>query len=184
MRFNPPAEGLLPDENVVWARKQGMGPWIIFFLIFLVGGSMLICFAFAFSGTILGMLATMLVLVGLFFLSHAFANTVRTKYFLTNKRIIQTRGGVIVKEVLLSRFEDKPLTQFLATRMEFIGNGDLRYGIRIFDPVSAEVLIDFKDLDKNSAEAFEKIGNEVRCRYCDTKNSALNEKCSHCGAPL
>jgi len=185
LRFAPPTEGLLPDENVVWARKQGIGFWIPFFAIWIiVGGSLLISFAFAFEGTILGALAIIPVLVGLFFLGRTFASAVRTKFFLTNKRIVQTRGGVIVKEVPLSRFGDRPMKQFLEIKRDYTHNGEARYVIRIFDPVSAETIIDCKDLDKNSVEAFEKIGEEVRCRYCDTKNPALNARCSYCGATL
>lgn len=51
MRFLPPSEGLLSNENVVWARKQGIGFWIPFFSIFLlVGGCLLIVFSFGFAG--------------------------------------------------------------------------------------------------------------------------------------
>ena len=185
LRFAPPTEGLLPDENVVWARKQGIGFWIPFFSIFVgVGGFLLIVFSSVFVGQVAGLIAMIPVLIAIFLLIRAFVNAVRTKFFLTNKRIVQTRGRNIVNEVSLSRFGDRPLKQFLEIKRDYTHNGEARYVIRIFDPVSAETIIDCKDLDKNSVEAFEKIGKETRCRYCDTKNSALNARCSYCGAPL
>lgn len=185
MRFNPPSEGLLPDENVVWARKQGIGFWIPFFAIWIaVGGFLLIVFAAIFGGPVLGVVALIPVSVGLFFLARAFVKAVRTKFFLTNKRIVQTKGGAIVKEMPLSRFGGLPLKQFLEKKVAYISNNEPRYVIRIFDPVSAETIVDCTDLDKNSVEAFEKIGKEERCGYCQTKNCALNARCSYCGAPL
>jgi len=185
MRFNPPTEGLQQDENIVWARKQGIGFWIPFFAIFVgVGGFLLIIFSSVFVGQVAGLIAMVPVLIAIFLLIRAFINAVRTKFFLTNKRIVQTRGRNIVNEVSLSRFGDRPLKQFLEIKRDYTHNGEARYVIRIFDPVSAETIIDCKDLDKNSVEAFEKIGKETRCRYCDTKNSALNARCGYCGAPL
>jgi hypothetical protein len=185
LRFAPPTEGLLADENVVWARKQGIGFWIPFFAIWvLVGGVLLMSFSFGFGGTTLGVVSIIPVLVGWFFLGRAFVNAVRTKFFLTNKRIIQTRGKTIFKEMPLSRFGNRPLKQFLEIKRDYTHNGEARYVIRIFDPISAETVIDCKDLDRDSVEAFEKIGKEVRCRYCDTKNSALNARCTYCGANL
>jgi hypothetical protein len=185
LRFAPPTEGLLPDENVVWARKQGVGFWIPFFAIFtVIGGFLLIIFAFAFVGTIAGIIAIIPVLIAIFFLIRAFVNAVRTKFFLTNKRIIQTKGAQIVKEVQLERFGDKPLKQYIEIKVGYLENNEPRYVIRINDPITAEPIIDCRGLDKTSVEAFEKIGQEVRCRYCDTKNSALNARCSYCGATL
>lgn len=185
MRFAPPTEGLLPDENVVWARKQGIGFWIPFFAIWILcGGALLISFGFAFGGTIIGIITIIPVIASTFYLVRAFLKAVRTKYFLTNKRIVKATGGKIVKETPLSIFGDRPINQFLETKVAYMANNEPRYVIRIFDPVSAETLVNCTDLDKNAAEAFEKIGKEVRCRYCDTKNSALNSRCSYCGATL
>jgi hypothetical protein len=185
MRFNPPTEGLLPDENVVWARKQGIGFWIPFFSIFIgVGGFLLIIFSFAFAGQVAGLIAIIPVLIAIFFLTRAFISAVKTKFFLTNKRIIQAKGTTIVKEVPLERFGDKPLKQYIEMKVGYLENNEPRYVIKINDPVTAETIIDCRGLDKTSVEAFEKIGKETRCQYCNQKNPALNARCSYCGAPL
>jgi len=185
MRFNPPAEGLQQDENIVWARKQGIGFWIPFFAIWiLVGGTLLISFGFAFGGPIIGIIAIIPVIVALYFWTRTFINSFRTKFFLTNKRIIQTKGAIIVKEVPLSRFGDKSIKQYIEIKVAYLENNEPRYVIKINDPVTAENIVDCRGLDKTSVEAFENIGKEVRCSYCDTKNSALNVRCSYCGANL
>lgn len=185
MHFNPPTEGLQQDENVVWARKQGIGFWIPFFAIWiLVGGILLVTFSFAFIGQIAGIVAIIPVFVASFFWTRIFINTVRTKFFLTNKRIIQTKGGTIVKEVQLDRFGDKPLEQYIEIKVGYLENNEPRYVIKINDPETAETVIDCRGLDKVSVEAFEKIGKETRCKYCNQKNPSLNARCSYCGAPL
>jgi hypothetical protein len=185
MRFVPPAEGLLPNENVVWARKQGIGFWIPFFGIFLVvGGCLLIALSSAFIGVVAGIIAIAPVLVGLFFLAKATVNALRTKFFLTNQRIIQTKGTEIVKEMPLERFGDKPLEQYIEIKIGYMENNEPRYVVKINDPVTAETIVECRGLDKTSVEAFEKIGKETRCQYCNQKNSVLNARCSYCGAPL
>jgi hypothetical protein len=185
MRFAPPNEGMLSNENVVWARKQGIGFWIPFFGIFLVvGGALLISFSFAFVGIIAGAAAMILVLVGLLFLAKATIKALRTKFFLTNQRIIQTEGTEIVKEMPLERFGDKPLEQYIEIKVGYLENNEPRYVVRINDPITAETIIECRGLDKTSVEAFEKIGKETRCPYCNQKNSVLNARCSYCGGPL
>jgi len=185
MHFNPPTADLQQDENVVWAKKQGIGFWIPFFAIWiLVGGILLITFSFTFAGTIAGIIAIIPVVVALFFWTRAFITALRTKFFLTNKRIIQTKGTRIVKEISLEKFGNIPLKQYIEIKVGYLENNEPRYVIRINDPVTAETIVDCRGLDKTSVEAFEKIGKETRCQYCNQKNPALNARCSYCGAPL
>jgi hypothetical protein len=185
MRFAPPSEGLLPNENVVWARKQGIGFWIPFCSIFLgVGGFLLVVFSLAFIGAVAGIIAAVPVLVGVFFLVNATISALRTKFFLTNQRIIQTEGAEIVKETLLEKFGNKPLDQYVEIKVGYIENDEPRYVVKINDPVTAETIIECRGLDKTSIEAFQKIGQEIRCQYCSQKNPALNERCSYCGGAL
>jgi len=143
MRFAPPREGMLANENVVWARKQGIGFWIPFFSVFLgVGGCLLIFFSLGFVGTVAGIAATVPVLVGLFFLTKATINALRTKFYLTNQRIVQTRGREIVKETPLERFGDKPLDQFVEIKVGYLENDEPRYVVKITDPITAETIVE------------------------------------------
>jgi hypothetical protein len=185
MRFAPPSEGLLSNENVVWAKKQGIGFWIPFFGMFLVvGGFLLISLSFAFVGVIAGAVVIVPVLVGLFFLAKTTIRVLRTKFFLTNQRIIQTEDTEIVKEMPLERFGDKPLEQYIEITVGYLENNEPRYVVKINDPVTAETIVECRGLDKTSVEAFERIGKETRCLYCNQKNSVLNARCSYCGGPL
>ena len=127
MRFAPPNEGLLSNENVVWTRTE-IGFWISSFGIFLVvGGVLLISFSFAFAGVIAGVGAIVPVLVGLFLLAKATIKALRTKFFLTNQRIVQTEGTNIVKEMPLERFGDKPLEQYIEIKVGYLENNEPRY---------------------------------------------------------
>ncbi|MDH5780487.1 MAG: hypothetical protein OEZ29_07815, partial [Candidatus Bathyarchaeota archaeon] len=115
---------------------------------------------------------------------RAFITGRSTKYFLTNKRLLETRGGVIVKEIPLKKFQDRPLGRFLVKSAAYTKDHQQIYTIRITDPVSGDALMELEDLDENSVRAFERIAQVVKCRYCRSKNSANSLRCSHCGAPL
>jgi ribosomal protein L40E len=149
-----------------------------------IGGSLCTIFAFHFVGMILATPLVILIIIGFFFILRAFITGRLTRYFLTNKRLIETRRGVIVKEVSLDKFQDRPLSQFLVKSAAHTKDHQHFYTLRITDPVSGEVLMELGDLDENSVEAFERITKVVKCSYCGSKNPANSLKCSHCGAPL
>ena len=44
-RFDPPEEGLMPGESIVWTRRAGIGFWTIFFgCIIAIGGPISVVF--------------------------------------------------------------------------------------------------------------------------------------------
>jgi len=185
MRFSPPEEGLLHAENVVWARQKGTSFWVIWCSGMLgIGGGVCTLVAFLIVGIMLGIPLLILMIIGFFFIIRAFIRGRHTKYFLTNERLIETRKGIIVKQVSLDRFKDKPLSQFAEMKSVGIVNNQPIYKIRIYDPVSADVLIELTDLDESSIRAFEKIGQTVRCPYCGSRNPTNSLKCRNCGASL
>lgn len=185
MRFNPPKEGLLPAENVVWTRPRGVSFWVVWCSGMLgIGGSLCTIFAFHFVGMILGIPLLILMIVGFFFILRAFIGGRLTRYFLTNKRLLETRRGAIAKEVPLEKFEGKSLSKFLIKSAAYTKNHQQIYTIRITDPLSGNVLMELGDLDENSVKAFERIAQVTKCRYCGAKNPANSLECSHCGAPL
>ena len=185
MRFFPPNEGLEGGEKVIWARKKGVNFWVVFFVFIVIIGSQLVIFnTFQFVDLSFGVLLLLLSSTGVFLVLREFLRGKRTKYYLTNKRILEVRKGDIIQELSLERFEGKPLNQFFEKRITHRVNKQPIYTIRIYDPQSGDALIDFKDLDGTSTMALEKIGQTIRCSYCDTKNTSISTQCHYCGGPL
>ena len=153
-------------------------------------GICLICFlplvafqVIAEIGELLSALLTLVIIGGLLYTLVAFINMRRTKYFLTSDRILETRGGIIRKELPLERFHGKPLTQFLEVRVTHTENNRPIYGIRIYDPITADTL-DIKGQDATSARAFERISEAKECPYCGYDNPAARAECKNCDAVL
>jgi hypothetical protein len=185
MTFNPPEEGLKPGENVVWARKRGTRFWVIFFSMMLgIGGAVGTINAFVFVGLALALPLLILMATGFFFIFRAFMRGRGTKYYLTNERLIEARKGQIIKEISLERFRGKSLSQFFEKKVIGTVNDRPVYVFKICDPESGDTLMELKDLDTDSVEALERIGQIVECRHCSFKNPANSLKCSNCGAPL
>jgi hypothetical protein len=184
-RFNPPDEGLKPEENVVWVRKRGTSFWVIFFGMMLgIGGLVCTIIALVFFGLALALPLLILIGIGFFFILRGFIKGRDTKYYITNERLIETKKGDIAKEIPLERFQGKPVSQFIDKKVTGVFNGRPVYVFRIFDPQSGETLMEFKDLDGDSVELLESRVQIVECRYCGFKNPANSLKCKNCGAPL
>jgi len=135
----------------------------------------------------LGWTGTVLMLVGIGYTVMSFLIARSTKYILTNQRIVETRSGKIVKEIALTDFMGKPISQFLDKQAAGTVNNQPVYNVRISNPRSLDV-IEFRSLNESAMEALERILERarevVRCEYCDTNNSAASFVCSRCGAPL
>lgn len=188
---------LLPDENVVWATRKGFFSFSLALALFgAVGGAILAIFGFMGGKTdgqpfppnpTLGWTGVALILVALGYLITSSAVAKSTKYVLTNRRIMETRFGKIVKEISLTSFVGKPISQFLDKEAAGTVNNQPVYNIRITNPKSLN-LIEFKSLNETAVESLERILERarevVRCKYCNTNNSASSPVCSHCGAPL
>jgi hypothetical protein len=185
MHFFPPNEGLELGETVIWARKKGVNFWVVFFgFIVMIGSPLLLFNTFQFGEFFFGGLLFILSMIGIFLILREFLRGIRTKYYLTNKRILEVRKGAIIQQVSLERFEGKPLNQFFEKRITHRVNQQPIYTIRIYDPQSGDALIDLRDLDGTSTTALEQIGQTIRCSYCDAKNIAITTQCHYCGGPL
>jgi hypothetical protein len=92
--------------------------------------------------------------------------------------------GDIIQAFSLERFTGTPLNQFFEKRITHRVNDQPIYTIRIYDPQSGDPLIDLKDLDGTSITALEKIGQTIRCAYCNAKNTSISTQCHYCGGPL
>jgi hypothetical protein len=183
-RFDPPEEGMLPGESIVWSRRAGTGFWIIFFgFILFMGGPLVSFLSLDAYGLSVGVTFGILTIIGFIGLLVILINVRRTRYYLTTDRIVEVRGGKIKRAVPLDHFAGKPLGQFIESRVTHMSNNQSVYGIRIYDPVSDEV-IELKGLDPSSARAFERIGDRVECPYCSFENSAMRSQCKNCDAVL
>jgi hypothetical protein len=175
---------MLPGESIVWSRRAGTGFWVIFFGAMLLMGGPVLTFASLDSfGLSVSIMFGILTLVGFIVLLGTLINVRRTRYYLTTDRIVEVRGGGIRRAIPLDHFAGKPLGQFIESRVTHTANNQSVYGIRIYDPVSDEV-IELKGLDPNSARAFERIGEIVECPYCSYDNSAMRSQCKNCDAVM
>jgi hypothetical protein len=182
-RFDPPEEGLMLGESIVWTRRAGTGFWVVFFgFIVVIGGPVLIFGGFEF-GLLLSSFFLVLFVVALIALCAVLVQTRRTRYYLTNERIIEVRGVKVIREISLNHFAGKPIGQFLESRVTHRTNNRPIYTIRIYDPISDEIF-EIKGQDYNSARTFERIGNVLECPYCHFDNTALASQCKNCGAVL
>ncbi|TFF94824.1 hypothetical protein EU546_04395 [Candidatus Thorarchaeota archaeon] len=120
---------------------------------------------------------------GIVILMYFYIGRRRTRYYLTDERIIEVHGERIVKEMSLDRFEGRPMGQFLESRVTHTVNNMPIYDIRIYDPLSDETMV-LKSLDGFSASSLEEIGKIRECVYCGFGNMIIAGKCKNCGAVL
>ena len=190
---------LAPNEDVEWTTAKGFFSISLILAFFgIVGGAILAAFGFMGgksngNGQVfppnptLGWIGVALIPVGLGYAVFSFIVAKSTKYVLTNQRIVETRFGKIVKEIALADFMGKPISQFLDKQAAGKVNEQPVYNVRITNPRSLDV-IEFRSLNESAMEALERILERarevVRCKYCNTNNSAASFVCSRCGAPL
>ena len=183
-RFDPPEEGMLPGEEIVWTRKAGSDFFIIFcgacspFLPIVVWPFIVEMF-----GDFAGMLALAGSILVMIYFVFAFINLRRIRYYLTSERVMSVRGGNILKQIPLEHFSGRPLGQFFESKVAHLENNRPIYRIRIYDPMSDEILT-MKGLDQHSASVFERIGDRIECPYCNYDNTALARQCKNCDAVL
>ncbi len=183
-RFVPPVTGLWPGERIVWIRRPGTGFWITCFGILLVLSIISLPFTIASDLGLSGAAPPLFAAVGgIVIFMYFYIVRRRTRYYLTDERIIEVRGDRIVKEMSLERFAGRPMGQFLESRVTHTVNNMPMYDIRIYDPLSDETMV-LKSLDGFSASWLEEIGKIRECRYCGLENVAIAGKCKNCGAVL
>lgn len=188
---------LLPNENVEWTTRKGFFSLSLILAFFgIVGGAVLATFGFLGGESngqpvspipVLGWIGVALLLAGVSYAAFIFLAAKSTSYVLTNQRILETRSGNVVKEIALADFMGKPISQFLDKQTAGTVNGQPVYNVRVSNPRSLDVM-EFKSLNESAVGALERILERarqvVRCKYCNTNNSATSFMCSHCGAPL
>ncbi|MFX1607328.1 MAG: hypothetical protein ACFFDD_15685, partial [Promethearchaeota archaeon] len=122
-RFDPPEEGVLPGESIVWTRRAGTSFVVIFFgFIVVIGGPVLVVVGTEEFGPAFTLPFLFLALAGILAVLASLVQTKRTRYYLTSERILETRGGNVLKEVSLHHFAGKPIGQFLESRVTHMSN--------------------------------------------------------------
>ncbi len=188
---------LLPGENIEWVTQKGLiSASFILAIMGVFGGVFPVVFGFLggesngvpfSSNPTLGWIGVALILVALCCLIILSVRTKSTKYILTNQRIVVTGFGKVVKEMSLSSFMGKPVSQFVDKTIAGTANDKPVYNIRITNPESLN-FIEFKSLNESAVGRLERILEQarqmVRCKYCARTNSANSSVCNHCGAPL
>jgi uncharacterized membrane protein len=184
MRFDPPRHGLQADESIIWTRREGTSGKVIAsgFLLFMFGPVSLAVVYNMYGMSMVGPVAFLLFIIFIA-VSVAFIRERRTRYYLTTERIVEARGGDLIKEVPLENFAGRPIGQFLESKVTHSVNNRPIYTIRVYDPVSDEVF-ELKGLDGSSTHAFERIGQITECPYCRFDNIGVSTVCKNCGATL
>jgi hypothetical protein len=184
MRFDPPRQGLEAGESIIWTRREGTGGKVIVsgFLFFMISPVVMVWTYNLYGMSMVGAVAFLLFIIFIA-ISVGFIRERRTRYYLTTDRIIEARGGILVKEVPLDHFAGVPLSQFLEAKVTHQVNHRPIYTIRVYDPVTDDVF-ELQGLDGSSWRAFERIGQTSECPYCEYDNIGITSKCKNCGATL
>lgn len=177
-------EVLHAGEEIVWTARKKTGFFLIcglalgFFGLF----PLLVDLAE-------GSLSTISILIGLYciivvslFIKDRILSP--TKYYITNRRVLETRGTRIVKQVELSRFGGRPIQQFIGKRVDYYENDIPVYDITVYDPVTSETLIKFENLSSSDTRKLDYLRYMIICKFCGTTCSPDVEYCNECGNPL
>jgi hypothetical protein len=184
MRFDPPKQGLHTGESIIWTRREGTSGKVIVsgFLFFMISPVAMVWSYDLYGMSMAGFVAFLLFIIFIAIVV-GFVRERRTRYYLTSDRIIEARGGVLIKEVPLENFAGRPLSQFIESKVTHQVNHRPIYTIKVYDPVTDDVF-ELQGLDHSSASAFERIGQTTECPYCNYDNIGISPKCKNCGATL
>jgi hypothetical protein len=135
MRFDPPKQGLHAGESIVWTRREGTSGKVIAsgFLLFMFGPVAVVGAYNLYGLSMVGPTAFLLFIIFIV-VAVAFVRERNTRYYLTTDRIVEARGGNLVKEMSLEHFSGRPLSQFLESKVTHQVNHRPIYTIRIYDP--------------------------------------------------
>jgi hypothetical protein len=184
MKFRPPNEGLHANEEIEWMARKKTGFFLICGLVLGFFG----LFGLMFD-LVEGSVSTISILIGLYctiivslFIKDRILSP--TKYYITNRRVLETRGTRIVKQIELSRFGGRPIQDFIGKRVDYYENEVPVYDITVYDPVSSETLIKFENLSSSDTRKLDYLRYMIICKFCGTACSPRIEYCNECGNPL
>lgn len=140
--FSPPEKGLNTGEEVIWSRRAGMAAmWMLGGGCCLVFSPWILLVAYGWFGFLVGNGLLIVILVGLLFTILEFVNSRRTRYYLTNKRIVEARGGLVRTQISLEAFQGVKLDDYLEIKSTYREGSNQFYQARIRNPISGKLLI-------------------------------------------
>jgi len=156
--FSPPDKGLYPSESILWSRRAGMAAlWLFSGGCCVVSSPWILLFAFAFLGPAVGNIVFAIVLILILLALMDFIQARRTKYYLTTKRIIETRGGLIHKQISLESFQGVSASEYITVKSAYTQNGAPIYTAKIRDPATGKI-IRLTGLDMESKNVIQNLG--------------------------
>ena len=170
-------------EDIVWVAKKKASFVLICGLALTVFSASFLLFDLFSGGSTLYVLNLIFCIIVIsFFIKDRILFP--TRYYITNRRILETRGKRIVKEIELSRFGGRPLQEFIGKRVDYYENDVPVYDITVYDPVTSETLMKFDNLSYSDTRKFESLRYMIVCKFCGTACSPGIEYCNECGNPL
>ena len=156
--FSPPDTGLNPGEEVVWSRRAGMAArWMLGGGCCLVFSPWILLVTYGWFGSFAGNGLLIVILVGFLFTILEFVNSRRTKYYLTNKRIVEARGGFVRTQIPLEHFQGLDPKDFLEIKSAYSEGAKTFYQAKIRVPESGKLMI-LTGLDEDSKDVISKLG--------------------------
>ncbi len=139
--FSPPEKGLNPGERVIWSRRAGMVGWLLFSGgCCLVMSPWLLLFVYVSFGAGFGNIVFAFVVIWLLLALFEFINSRRTHYYLTTKRIIEVRGGLIRTQFPLESFQGVDIGKYVEVKDAYTENGTPFYSVKLRDPSTGKVM--------------------------------------------
>lgn len=157
--FSPPEKGLNPGEEIVWSRRAGMAARMMLGgACNILGSPWILLLIYASIGPAVGNVLLLFVLIGILLTIVEFVNSRRTKYYLSNERIIEVRGGLIKRQILLEHFQGTQIDDYLEIKSTYTEGAQRFYAARIRDPVSGKLMI-LSGLDEDAKKVILKIAD-------------------------
>ena len=184
LHFEPPEHGLLPGEELIWQKYPGISFPTIFCggcvpLLAVIPGIFIIFFL----GEIIGYTFLSILLVVFVMMLRRFIIERRTMYYITSERVVYAVGGRMIQAIFLDHLEGHPKEDYLEIEQTHVENGSSVYKVIIKDPGSP-LEIKLKNVQKDIAETFEKLGETKTCPQCNHPNIAVRKHCKQCGSRL
>ena len=154
--FSPP-EGLNPGEEVVWSQRAGMAAmWMLGGACCILGSPWVLLLTYAAIGSFVGNILLFFVVIGLILTVLEFVNSRRTRYYLTNTRIVEARGGLLRSQIPLEAFRGVQMDDFLEMKSTYSEGAKTFYQARIRDPASGKLMI-LTGLDEDARDIILKL---------------------------
>ncbi|MFW9919325.1 MAG: hypothetical protein ACFFED_06985 [Candidatus Thorarchaeota archaeon] len=139
--FDPPNQGLNEGETIEWDKKAGIN-----FILFWCSGCLPLLtiltgwFILAILGERIGTIVLLIMGLTILYLLYLMIQAKRTRYFITSQRLLEVRGGLIQKEILLENLQEFTPDQFMSTSVSHDEGAYTYYNVTITDPSTSTAI--------------------------------------------